>query len=98
MVIPVRISASGTFGVITVARFSSSVVMYFMPAAIQQFRTARRFHHRIVHDMREFVRVQKFRHHRGVSAVAQHSDLHRRDSESFASTSSCARSVALGVF
>jgi len=42
----------------------------FDATGIKQFRPRGRFHHRIMHYNRELVRVQKFRDHYGIAAIA----------------------------
>src|SRR5580698_9708300 len=51
----------------------------FDPGGVEQLRSAGRFHDRIVDDMLELVRVEKFGDNGRVSAIAEHPDLHRRD-------------------
>ena len=79
IVMPVRISASGIFGVMTDERFRSSVTTNLMPGRVEQFRSARRFHDRIVNDMLKLSGVEKFRDNGRVSAIAEHADFHRRN-------------------
>ena len=67
------------------ARALQKFIAYeFQPRRIEQFGVARRrARNRIEHHVREFVLVEKFRHHRGVRAVRQHSDFHGRDGRIF---------------
>ncbi len=48
-------------------------------AAVEQFRAAGGLHNWVMHNMGEFVGVQKFGDNGGVAAITEHSDLHGSD-------------------
>ncbi len=51
----------------------------FNSGGVEKLRAAGRFHHGVMHDVRKFVRIEEFRNHNGVAAVAKHSDFHSGD-------------------
>jgi len=55
------------------------VATYLMPAGVEEFGTAGRFHHRVMHDVGEFVGIEEFRHDDSIAAIAEHSDFHSGD-------------------
>ena len=95
---PVRNSASGIFGVITLTRLSNSSRTNFRPEVSSNFGVARRrTKHGIENDMFKLALIKKFGDDCGVGAIGKHADLHAGEFDISISASSCARSVAEGV-
>jgi len=76
---PVRNSASGIFGVITLARFRSSSRTYFRPCGSSKSSFPAVGRNRIEHHVRKFVFVEKFSNGGCVRAVRKHSNFHPSD-------------------
>jgi len=88
---------SGTFGVMTLARFRSSVATYLIPAASRSSHRWKTSLRGVMNDVGKFVGIRNSATRRHCRDCRAFRFSPRRYRQSFTSASSCARSSALGV-